>query len=211
MAGKRPFFLTGANAKIRVNGRTLAYCSDLSYSVVVNHVAPQVLGMYEGSSIEPLSYSVSGSFTVIRYIADVASSNTGGKPNGVQNAGNGIGNWGTNDISFNNLSDGRAYENLKPSKLHTATSFDIDVFQKVSNAVISQTTGGVAPPVPEVTTNTYINTQVAVAKIRNVRITKADFSISKKAPALQTFNFTALYVDEDSFLADFSGNGQQFA
>jgi hypothetical protein len=51
---------------------------------------------------------------------------------------------------------------------------------------------------------------LGLAKIRNCRITQADFSISKKGLAIQRFNFVALYVDEDSFTADASGQGQQF-
>jgi hypothetical protein len=191
MAGKQPFFLTGANAKIKVNGVTLAFATNLSYSVRVDHATPTVLGMYEPSSIEPLSYMVTGQFTVIRYVADIA-----GKVKGISNVsdkGNGIGAWGSKGNLSNPLNrifdstDGRAYESFDPSKLEVASRFSIEVFQKVS--------GG---------------TQ-AVSRIRDARITQSDFTISQKAAATQTFNFTALYLDEDSFLADFSGTGQQFS
>jgi hypothetical protein len=50
-----------------------------------------------------------------------------------------------------------------------------------------------------------------VAKIRDARITASDFQIDKKSTAMQRFSFTALYADEDSFIADFSGDGQQFS
>lgn len=226
MAGMKPFFLTGANAKIKVNGKTLAYCTNLSYSVKVNHATPQVLGMYEPSSVEPLSYLVTGSFSVVRYIADAADISTGTRPVGTQNSGNGIGNWGVNNVSAANLADGRTYENLNPKKLHQATTFDIEVFQKVGTSIDRKTappgpepdkifekptpTFDTAPEVIKVQTPAAV-TQIAVAKIRDVRITQADFSLSKKAVATQTFNFTALYADEDSFIADFSGLGQQFA
>lgn len=186
MAGVKPFFLTGANAKIKVNGKTLAYCTSLSYSVKVAHATPTVLGMYEASSIEPIGYQVTGSFSIIRYVADVANAISGKHPDGIKNHGNGIGNWGQNDVSFSNLADGRTYENLVPSKLHTSTTFDIEVLQKTESGTVS------------------------AAKIRDVRITQADFNISKKAAATQNFNFTAIYADEDSFIADFSGSGQQF-
>lgn len=187
MAGVRPFFLTGANAKIRVNGKTLAYCTNLSYSVKIKHAAPTVLGMYEGSSVEPLGYEVAGSFSVVRYIADARNEISGKHPNGTKNTGNGIGNWGTDNISIANLADGRAYDNLDPKALDKATTFEIEVFQKNEGQ------------------------NLGVAKIRDVRITQADFALSKKAAATQTFNFVALYADEDSFLADMSGLGQKFA
>src|ERR1035437_4367797 len=95
MSGVHPFFITGANAKIKLNGKTLAFCTELSYSIQILTQTPKILGMYEGSSVEPLGYSVSGSFTVIRY-AKGASTATEGHPQGTvsNDAGNGVGNWG---------------------------------------------------------------------------------------------------------------------
>lgn len=191
MSGMKPFFLTGANAKIKVNGVTLAFVTSLSYSVSINHATPRILGMYEPTSVEPLSYMVTGAFSVIRYVAD-AKDKIGASPNSVSSKGNGIGYWSKNgeDIGKKILksgSDGGAYENLNPSKLAAGTGFEIEVIQKTS--------GG----------------QVTAAKIRNARITRADFSIAKNQAAIETFNFTALYLDEDSFIADFSGSGQQFS
>jgi hypothetical protein len=198
MAGVRPFFLTGANAKIRVNNQTLAYVTNLSYSVIVNHASPTVLGMYEASSVEPLSYKVTGAFTIVKYTADVVDDIGGQRPNGVSERGNGIGSWGPDStigkfgagFDIKKGIDGRAYDNLDPSKLHKSAMFNIEIYQKFGN-------GG---------TN-----QRSVAQIRDVRITRADFNIAKNAAASQVFNFTAIYADEDTFLADMSGNGQQFA
>ncbi|CAB4125748.1 hypothetical protein UFOVP53_217 [uncultured Caudovirales phage] len=196
MAGMRPFFLTGANAKIKVNNITLAYCTNLSYSIIVNHASPKVLGMFEPTSIEPLGYSVTGSFTVVRYVADATNEIEGSVPNGVNAKGNGIGAWGPTG-TLNRLvkglnpshADGRIYDNLNPGKLEKATGFEIDIYQKIG-------------------TNAGL---MSVARIREARITKADFSLNKGSAATQVFQFTALYVDEDSFLADFSGQGQQFS
>ena len=83
MAGVRPFFITGANAKVVLNNKTLAFCTDLAYSVQVITKTPKILGAYEGSSVEPLGYSVSGSFTVIRYAKDAQANVGGNAPNGV--------------------------------------------------------------------------------------------------------------------------------
>src|ERR1035437_7743136 len=97
MAGTKPFFISGANAKVKVNGKTLAFCTDLSYSIQVLTQTPKILGMYEGSSVEPLGYTVSGTFTVIRYAKDIVQAVGGVKPNGIaaNDAGNGSGNWGS--------------------------------------------------------------------------------------------------------------------
>lgn len=195
MSGIKPFFITGANAKVKLNGKTLAFCTDLSYSISVAHQTPKILGMYEGSSVEPLGYTVQGSFTIIRYAKD-AKANIGSAPGHVaaNDAGNGAGNWGAAWDSGGGAffarngigNDGRAHEALDPSKFQNGTTFDIQVYQKTGKG------------------------DVGVANIRNARITQADFSISKKGVAMQRFTFVALYADEDSFAADFSGKGQHF-
>jgi hypothetical protein len=193
MAKLAPFFLTGANAKVKVNNKTIAFCTDLSYSVQVNHAAPKVLGMYEASSLEPLSYEVTGTFTVIRYVAGVAETNRGlgyATPNGVSDKGNGVGALGPdNPVSKNIGNDGRTQDALNPETFENATFFNIDVFQKMADGNLH-----------------------GVARIRDCRITRADFSIAgKTAPAVERYSFRAIYVDEDSFLAGFSGQGQQFS
>jgi hypothetical protein len=240
-----PFFLTGANAKIKLNGKTMAFCTDVSYSIDIIHQTPKVLGMYEGSSIEPLGYSVSGSFTVIRYAKDAAKA-IGNHPNGTtaNDAGNGVGNWGgvwggkTGDILARNGigNDGRANEALDPSKFFNGTSFDIEIYQKTASHpvgigrrkpnqnsvfgadVFSETGKAAERAALDARRNASAailgasgqSDQIGIAKIRNVRITRADFSLSKKGVAVQRFSFSALYVDEDSFVADYSGRGQHF-
>ena len=195
MAGQKTFFLTGANAKIKVNHRTIAFCTNISYNVAVNHDAPILLGMYEGSSVEPLSYIVNGSFSVIRYTAGIPADNGGVNRITTPDSGNGIGAWGPSGLvdrikaglKINpSKADGKAYENLDPRKLEKGTTFDIEIHQKYNSG----------------------NETHTIAKIRGCRITGARFDIRNKALATQAFNFRALYVDEDSFLADFSGYGQ---
>jgi hypothetical protein len=202
MANVSPFFITGAAAKVVLNGHTMAFCTDVSYSVAILTQTPKVLGMYEGSSVEPLGYSVSGSFTVIRY-AKGAQQVAGSRniPNDVaaNDAGNGVGNWGAVWSNSNiaaivgtpfSSNDGRANEALDPSTYQNGTTFDIQIYQKVNNGTSPGTIG--------------------VANIRSARITQADFTTSKKGLAVQRFNFVALYADEDAFYANFSGQGQQF-
>ena len=196
MAGQQTFFLTGANAKIIINHRTIAFCTNISYSVMVNHAAPVLLGMYESSSVEPLSYAVTGSFSIIRYVAGIKSK-TDGNLNGieVQDVGNGVGAWGPKGIADRlkagikidqSKADGKVYESLNPKKLEKATGFDIEIHQKYDNGSDTHT----------------------VSKIRECRITSSNFTMSNKGYAIQNFSFRALYADEDSFLADFSGSGQ---
>jgi hypothetical protein len=202
MSGVTPFFVTGASAKIRLNDKTLAFCTDVSYSVQINTATPKVLGMYEGSSVEVLGYQVSGTFSVVRYAKDIATTLKEIDPSFVipkdvaaNDAGNGVGNWGAvwggkfgDFLSRNGIgNDGRANEAMDPSKFQNATTFDIQIYQKVGQQ------------------------NLGVANIRNARITASNFQLRKRGPAIQTFSFVALYVDEDSFRAEFSGLGQQFS
>lgn len=124
-----PFFITGASAKLLVNNKTMAFCTDLSYSIQVITQTPKILGLYEGSSVEPLGYSVSGSFTVIRY-AKHAVSNTGSQPHNAVDKGNGMGNWPDKGI-------GAASDiQLNPADLSKGSSFDITVYQKTPHGNI---------------------------------------------------------------------------
>jgi hypothetical protein len=184
MSGLRPFFITGANSKVVLNGRTMAFCTDLSCSVQILTQTPKVLGKYEGSSVEPLGYTVSGSFTLIRY-AKNAVKDIGSQPHATVNSGNGMGNW--NDSGIGQANDIQA----NPADLHNGSTFDIEVYQKVEKK----------PGEFD---------QLGVIRIRNARITQADFAVSKKSAATQRFSFVALYADEDSFRADFSGSSDLF-
>ena len=142
----KPFFLTGGNAKIKINGKVFAFCTDIAYSIDIQHQTPKILGMYEGSSVEPLGYTVNGSFTIIRYAKDANAALGGGKPPGIagNDAGNGVGNWGSTWGSgiggglkgaLGNLgvgNDGRGQEALDPSRFANGTTFDIEIYQKVT-------------------------------------------------------------------------------
>ena len=189
MSGIRPFFLTGANAKVKVNGRVLAFCTNLGYSVTVNHESP----VHFYFSVGAVSYEVTGSFSVIRYIAGVVTDNDNATISGVQDVGNGLGAWGpegTADRLKAGLklsgADGRAYDNLNPAKLDQSTVFDIEVYQQLATGESR-----------------------AVARIRNCRILRSDFNLAKRGVAQESFQFKAIYADEDSFLADTSGQGQE--
>jgi len=47
-----------------------------------------------------------------------------------------------------------------------------------------------------------------VARLRNCRITQADFALSKQGAATQTFQFMAVYADDDTIITSPSGIGQ---
>lgn len=67
MAGLKPGMITGATAKIEVGGSTLAYASDVSYTLTIDHIPVEVMNKYESISHEPIGMRLSGSFSIVRY------------------------------------------------------------------------------------------------------------------------------------------------
>jgi hypothetical protein len=198
MAGQIPFFITGASAKIRINGITLAFCTDVAYSIRVKHTSQHVLGMFEPQSQDPQSYDITGSFTIIRYtkkLKEFLEKNGAKVPNSVSNKGNGAGSWGPDSGTLNKIAaslggnsfggKARVDQSFDPSKLHVPNGFDMEILQKSINGE-----SGV------------------LARIRNCRLTGTDFRMTKRGLAVQTFTFQATYVDEDTFSAGTSGVGQ---
>lgn len=222
MASTQPTFITGATAKVRLNGKTLAFCQDFSCSIQILTKTPKVLGKYEGDSVEPLGYMVSGSFTVIRYAKGIKKAlGSSHFPTGLaeNDAGNGVGNWGTawggklgDILSRNGVgNDGRAHEALDPSKFSTGTTFDIQIYQKVavgtgtpSGNIIQNVTDILSGGTGSGPGNNPNVDYLGVMNIRKARITQADFNINKRSPGIERFNFVALYVDGDGFVANAS-------
>lgn len=216
MSGISPFFISGATAKIKVNGKTLAFCTDLSYTIDVIHKTPKVLGMYEGTSVEPLGYSVTGSFTILRYVKNASKVLNGHIPHGIKtdgnagnaaegDAGNGIGNmgnrWSKDNALTPSLMDGRPEESFDPSKLSKAPTFDLQVYQKI--VIPNKVTSG-----PDWQKKDLF--ELGIVNLRDVRLVRSEFSINKRSAGIQRFSFVALYADEDSFTADYSGTEQKF-
>ena len=192
----KPFFLTGASAKLVINNQTIALAVDVSYQVTTKNVSPRVLGRYEVEEHQPTAYDVTGGFTVIRYMRDAAKY-TGYTPDGLTNDGNGIGSWGGK--SSDNLGaalglpakdgsiDARINESFNPALLHKSMMFDLEIRQKINNS----------------------GSEAVVARVRNCRIETSSFQLRKNGPALQSFTFKGQYLDEDSFVARKSGVGQE--
>ena len=75
MAGKKAGFITGANAKIKMFGETIAFATDVSYDVTVDNVPVEAMGRYEVFSYEPVGYRIAGSLSIIRYTGRAKTSN----------------------------------------------------------------------------------------------------------------------------------------
>lgn len=122
MAGKKPSFITGANAKIKAGNLTIAYAQDVSYNVTTTTVPIETMGRYEVVSNEPVAYFVEGSMSVIRYTKVAFDKGM----SGVAQNGNGAGNW-------NFGTGGKASEHINPGELLASQTWDLEVFQKYDN------------------------------------------------------------------------------
>jgi len=229
MAGKTPFFITGANAFLRLNHFTLAMCTDVTYSIRVKHASPHILGVFESFSQEPLSYEVSGSFTVVRYtkglknfLSGVQSQSDLARFLGRNRVSGGVGNAAIFGNAQGEVKGGSpdGIDNKGNGVGSWGPSQGID---SIASSLGSNSFGGTAKVdqsfdpsklhVPqgfdiEIVQKSVNNEVGVIARLRGCRLTGSDFKLVKRGVALQTFTFQASYADEDSFSAGSSGEGQ---
>jgi len=116
MAAKKPGFVSGANARIKLDGKTLAYCTDMSYSVDMATVPIEAIGSYEVKSYEPIAYSVGGSFAVIRYTKHIKPDSGGADGNPADKLGD------ANTVG----------KQLDPGRVLSSSTFDMEIFQSTA-------------------------------------------------------------------------------
>jgi hypothetical protein len=186
MAGKKTSLITGSNAKIKINGVTMAYATDVNYDVTVQTIPVETMGRYEVLSNEPVGAYVNGSFSVVRYTSAA-------KPNGISGAaqnGNGIGRWGTRaggegaTIAGTN---GGMSTHVNPGDILTSRTVDLEVYQKFVND----------PNNP--------NGQTRFKRIIDCRVTRQGGSVNKRGVLMETYQFVGEMVDDDSYVAKRSG------
>jgi len=121
MAEKKAGFITGANAKIMIDSSTIAYATNVSYDINVQTVPIEGIGRYEVWSNEPVSYSCSGSLSIIRYTKRASTS----KISKVDAKGN--------TIDQVEAGSGNLAQHLDPSSLLLSETFDLKIFEKTSD------------------------------------------------------------------------------
>ena len=112
----RPSLITGANAKIKVGEKVLAYAVNVSYGVQVETIPIETMGRYEVVSHEPISYYVGGSLAIIRYNGEAVVQHPNSLPN-ANNSGNKVDNW--------------VNGHFNPATLINSETVDIDILQKI--------------------------------------------------------------------------------
>lgn len=167
----KPSFVTGANAKIKAGGITLAYAQDVSYNVEVTHIPIETMGRYEVVSNEPIAYFVNGTLSVIRYTS-VAKTNSMDK---VASNGNAPARW-----NFTTPSGTDGMDHLNPSLILTSQTFDIEVFQKIKQ------------------NSTAATDNILVAKLIDSRFTRLGGAVNKRGVLVEQFAFNAILADQGS-------------
>jgi hypothetical protein len=178
MAGQKPSFITGANAKIKIGSLTMAYAQDVSYSIEVSTIPVETIGRYEVVTNEPIAYFVSGTLSVIRYTKSAASLAGSATISGVASTGNSVNNW--NDAQAGNIG-----HHFDPANLISSKTFDLEIFSKVPG----DTVAGATPTTPG-------NTE-SIIKIRDCRMTRKQGSVTKRGLITDQFAFSAVLANND--------------
>jgi hypothetical protein len=179
MSGLKPSFVTGANAKIQLAGKTMAYAQDVSYSVTVSTIPVETMGRYEVVNHEPVAYFVEGTLSVVRYTSNSSAMA------GSADAGNSINNWGGGVSAAS--ATGTPGLMFNPGRLTESSTFDISIFQK--GAISAGAT-----------------TDTAVVKLRDCRFTSKGGQLDKRGILVERFSFNAIYLDDEGTAVGGSGD-----
>lgn len=183
MSGRKPSFVTGANSKIKLGGKTFAYASDVSYQVVIDTVPIETMGRYEAVTNEPVNYSVAGELSVVRYTAIAKTNNMPG----TSTNGNGLG-------AVTATTGGNMSEHINPGNLLLSQTWDLAVYQKTQNAAT-------APGATAVTVEA-----VEFITIKDCRFTRKSAAINKRGILVDRLSFVGILADDDSFDSSMSGD-----
>jgi hypothetical protein len=181
MAGKKPGLITGSNAKIVLGGRTLAYATDIQYSVETSVIPVEVMGRMEVMCHEPIAINVSGSFSVVRY---TSFAKTNGLPDTATN-GNGVGQLAAGGTNLGDMSNA-----FNPGAILSTSTVDLQIYQR--QAASGADTGG---------------TTAEVIKISDCRLTRLSGSINKRGILVEQYQFVGIMYDDESFTASNTTTG----
>ena len=66
-----PKIMTGARAKLSINGAAVAFATNVGYRIAIPHAPINVLGRYSAARHEPLGYDVTVTCGVMRFVDEV--------------------------------------------------------------------------------------------------------------------------------------------
>ena len=173
MAGIAPSFITGAKAIVKIYDTALAFCSDVSYSVNVQHVPIEALGIFEIISHEPVAYTVEGSFSVVRYARNSSQ---------LQQFADAV----AGDVSEANTASSMANDNdqslknhIDPRNILNSVTFDLEVVEKGTSV------------------EGAVNSAKSFFKITECRITRRNSSLNKRGVLIDNYAFVGRFAQDD--------------
>ena len=192
MSGKKGGFITGANAMIKLSGITMAYCTDVGYNVTIQTIPVEAMGRYEVYSNEPVSYTVDGTLSVIRYTKRAQA-------NSVENAVTG-GNGSPNVQTALGTAANQSLQNHStPGLMLESATFDVEIYEKI-------TENGTNAPTDS----------VKVVSIKDCRLTRRGMTLNKRGLYVDQYAFVGMLVadatsDGDDYTHVGSGVGTDLA
>lgn len=183
----KPGMITGANAKIIVGDTTLAYASDVSYNLTIDHIPVEVMNKYEVVSNEPVSMTLSGSFSIVRYTKsasyEVTTKDSSGnsKTNTVYVAGK---DGNSPNVWKNNKKNLKSFS---PGDLLGSETFDITISQRYIDSSGKEK-------------------DVTFLKFKDCRITGRSTALNKRSVMTERFDFVGITMDDDKITSSISGD-----
>lgn len=166
MAGKKAGFVTGANAKIMIDSKVIAYATNVGYDITVQTLPIEGIGRYEVWSNEPVSYTVTGSLTVIRYTERANDS-------GIDSTDNTAANGNAIDQVALDGSDRDLSEHLDPAQLLLSETFDLKIFEKTPGTDDNR-----------------------VIEIKDCRLTRRSGNLDKRGVLMDNFAFVGIIAGD---------------
>jgi hypothetical protein len=126
MANQIASFASGSVLKIIIDGSTMAYATNLSFSDDVSHAAVGGIGSFSYDALEPLQYLARGSFSLMRH-SQKATALLSSLPERMKQGGVG-------EADGNSMLKGNSFN---PSQLLLSKTFDINVYEKGANDTLT--------------------------------------------------------------------------
>lgn len=127
MAGKIAPFMDGSQLIIKVDGQIIAFCESISFNDNMQVQTTFGIGSYGPHTVEPLSYSASGSMRILRYTSEALNSPSKDKLNIPH-----VASKSKNDASKRGA-DGNSMlwlNSFSPIRMLLETTFDIEIWSR---------------------------------------------------------------------------------
>lgn len=191
MALRQAGMVSGANAKIQLGGKTLAYAVDFQYNVETSVVPVEVIGRVEVISHEPIAMSVSGSFSIARYTKAMRTTNVNMKDTSA--SGNGVGELASGKAV---ATDGNMGGAFNPAAILNSSTVDITIYQRKAGTSGSTAANG---------------DYDEFMKIIDCRLTRLSGSLNKRGILMEQYQFVGIMYDDESFAAGETTTGTDLA